>query len=834
MSAVTLSPSSPRLPRVRDDLTIQAISPTEYVIKRRESREYFSVGPQEACLLELLNGKHSFVEIQDAYSKRFGEALSEADLNEFLQAIQPMGLLKSSSKSRSGSKDSPTESATPGKSQSKSTLPRTSEPEPARPKKSSPLNGQSALFFRVPVCDPDAFLGRLVKSISFIWTRGFLILASGVMLIALCVMISSSHLLSAGIPKSPGWNDALLFISVMLACTAFHEIAHGATLKRFGGEVHDSGFLFMFFTPCMYCNVSDAWLIPDKWKRLAVTAAGGFCDLCVWAIAVFVWRVTVIGTSINQVAFLALTICGGRSLLNFNPLLRLDGYYLLSDWLAIPNLRPRAMDYWMSHVRWFLWGAAPPPVLPERRVLLFYGFMCWVFAIGFLDLIVVQFFEYMGGQFGVVGLVLVALLMSFGIRRVFKGFFASEFATMLKSRSGRTATWAIGLLSIAGLLFLVPVKSTTSGDFEVRPGNITQVHISVSGIVDSILVEDGSVVQEGQVIAQLKSPTLESEIVQTQDMLREVEANLRRLKTGARPEELVAATDRVRRLTEWYELGADELQQAKIAHEQDLLIQEHRIREITASLENAKQDIQHSENLYRQGALAGAQLRQQRLEVLQIESRLAQVQAATSASKAVGVKSKEAEISRRAQELADAKSSLELLKAGSRSEDIAAEEARQERVSHDLAFRISQREKLQLIAPTSGIFSAPRLTERVGLAVVQGSLFCTIEKPETSRVEISVSEDEAAHLKPGQPVTLKARAIPFETFEATVEGISPVAQKVATTGQNFLIVHCQIQNPDGRLKSGMTGFGRVTRGWNTIGMMLITKGIRYLRTEFWW
>jgi hypothetical protein len=83
-------------------------------------------------------------------------------------------------------------------------------------------------------------------------------------------------------------------------------------------------------------------------------------------------------------------------------------------------------------------------------------------------------------------------------------------------------------------------------------------------------------------------------------------------------------------------------------------------------------------------------------------------------------------------------------------------------------------------------------------------------------------------------VSLKARAIPFETFEATVEGISPVAQKTAATGQNFVIVHCQIQNPDGRLKSGMTGFGRVTRGWNTIGVMLITKGIRYLRTEFWW
>ena len=291
---------------------------------------------------------------------------------------------------------------------------------------------------------------------------------------------------------------------------------------------------------------------------------------------------------------------------------------------------------------------------------------------------------------------------------------------------------------------------------------------------------------------------------------------------------------RSRRLTEWYELGAEELQQARIAHEQDLLVQDHRIRETVAALENAKQDILQSENLYRLGALAGAQLRQLRLEVLQTESKLAQVQAATNSSKALGVRSKEAEISRRAQELADAKDRLGLLKAGSRPEEIAAEEARRARTEHELAFQKARREKLKLVAPTSGIFSAPRLKERIGLAVLQDALFCTIEKPETSRVEISVSEDEAAHLKPGQPVTLKARAIPFETFEATVEGISPVAQKTVTTGQNSVIVHCQIRNPDGRLKSGMTGFGRVTRGWNTIGVIMITKGIRYLRTEFWW
>lgn len=827
------------LPRVRDGLTIQPISPTEYVVKRADSREYFSIGPQEACLLELLNGQNSVEDIQATFEFHFQSSLSEEDLREFISAVEPLGLFRPTTKAASRAARTESSQTSVGgddyrEAESKDHSRKESlTSEPTTKKKKPQLRDQSLFYYRIPLCDPDIFLSKLVKVIPFVWTRGFLFVAACLMLTALCVTISSSAQLAAGVSDIRGLGDAICFIVVIVVCTSMHETAHGATLKRFGGEVHDSGLMLMFFTPCMYCNVSDAWLLPDKWKRLAITAAGAICDLFVWALAVFIWRLTVPGVLVNKLALFTMAMCGARSLMNFNPLLRLDGYYLLSDWLSIPNLRPRALDYWMGHMRWFLWGASRPPWVPENRILLFYGFVCWAFALTFLNVIFVQFFEYMGGQFGLTGLVLVGLLLSFACRRVFKGLFESELSIMLKTRHGRTTIWAVGILAALALLFFVPVRSTTSGDFEVRPGNIVQVHVPVGGIVEQIFVEDGCVVEEGQTIAELKSSSLESDIIKTEDMVREVEANLRRLKAGARPEELEAAKDRVRRLTEWYELGADELQQARLAHEQELLVQDHRIREITAELEHARQDIEHSENLYRQGALAGAQLRQQRLQVLQIESRLAQTQASMTAAKATGVKSKQAEISRRAQELADAKDRLQILQAGSRPEEIAAEEARLERASHELAFQKSRLEKLKLVAPTSGIFSAPRLKERIGLAVLQDSLFCTIEKPETSRVEIAVSEDEAALLKPGQPVTLKARAIPFETFEATVEGISPVALK-GTTGENSVTVHCQIQNPDGRLKSGMTGFGRVTRGWNTIGMMLLTRGIRYLRTEFWW
>lgn len=819
---------------MREGLTIQAISPTEYVIKRRDNRQYFSVGPQEAMLLEQLIERNSPESIKAAYADRFQDQLSDADLQEFIRAIRPMGLLqpsvsKGGAKKNDDSTLSPVEVASVPESDAE-------EAEPVEEKRTGrfSLRDQNVLFFRVPLCDPDEFLGRFVRRVPFIWTRYFLFFAACVMLAALSVMVSSRSQLALGIPNSSGWGSAALFILVMLVCTSLHEIAHGATLKHFGGEVHDSGLLFMFFTPCMYCNVSDAWLIPDKWKRLAVTAAGGVCDLCVWALAVFVWRVTVVGTLVNQIAFMSLTICGGRSLLNFNPLLRLDGYYLLSDWLSIPNLRPRAKDYWMSHLRWLLWGASRPPWLPRSAPLLLYGFLCWCFAIVFLDLIFLQFFNYMGGQFGSTGLIFVLVLMAFGIRRVFKGLFSSEFRAMLKTRPGRTASWVVGALSAITLLFVVPVKSTINGDFEVRPGSVVQLHIPVGGIVNRVLVEDGAMVEKGQLIAELVSPSLETEILKANDLLREVEASLERLKIGTRPEEIQSAVDRVERLARWHDEGVDELRRAKIAHEQEIVAQEHRIREIEAELENTRQNLTHSERLYQQGALAGAQLRQDRLQLMQVQSKLAQAEAVATGTRALGIQSKETEITKRRQELEEARNILSVLQAGSRPEDIAAEEARHERVLHELSFLNSRKEKLQLRATISGMFSATRLSERVGQVALQDALFGTIEQPETSRVEISVSEDDASHVQSGQPVTLKARAIPFESFEATVEGISTIALKGEKTSEKVVIVHCQIQNPDGRLKSGMTGFGRITRGWNTIGMIMIRKGVRYLRTEFWW
>ena len=196
----------------------------------------------------------------------------------------------------------------------------------------------------------------------------------------------------------------------------------------------------------------------------------------------------------------------------------------------------------------------------------------------------------------------------------------------------------------------------------------------------------------------------------------------------------------------------------------------------------------------------------------------------------------EAELIAREQQLADTHAKLTLLEAGTRHEDVAAEQARRDRLAQELSYLQDRRERLVVRAPADGVVATPRIQEQVGTLAAQGAALCTIEDASQSCIEISVPEEEIVGLQPGQTVYLKARAIPFETFAATVDRIAPSTKQTQDTGKatTTLVVYCRLENADGRLRTGMSGFGRVDRGWNSLGVVLARKALRYLRTEFWW
>ena len=812
------------LPRLHDGVSIRMTGPNAYTVRDELRRTYFQTGEQEAFLLQQLKAASTWQQLAENYSRQFSGELSKEDFAEFEKVLRARRLLKAADLDA-------------GEAASAAAADLLDEAND----ESNSRRG-SILYYRLPLLDPDRFLSFFTKTFPFFWTRGFLVGSIAVMLFSFLVLVNSRHELVATFQSVWQFETVAVTVLAVLLATAIHELGHGATCKRFGGSVHESGLLFMFFMPCMYVNVSDAWFIPERTKRLAITFAGGYCDLCLWALSVLVWRVTQFGTLPNHVAFILMTTCATRSLMNFNPLLRLDGYYLLTDLLDFPNLYSKARNYWMGSLNSWLWGAAKPEAPTKRKwFVLLYGFITWLFAIAFLNVIGLNLIEMAGSEFGLVGLSLSIAMFLYGVRRVFRGFFGSEFVVMVRKRFLRTSFWLAGVGLLVGMSFVFPVKHYAVGDFEVRPASHTEISSPMHSFISNVLVQDGQYVEKGSVLLELHAPELASQISGKHFELEQSRATLAKLEAGARPEEIESLAEKVRLLTDWCELGESELKASQEALDFQLQSLLERAKQVRVQIELAEIVLRKSEELQHKGAVAGAQVMHERAQLAILRSQSSEIQSLHESKAKEGVRIAVAELARRRQQLSEAEALLRLLKLGARDEEIAAERARCERVSGEFEFLKKQKQLLVVESPVSGLVLAPRLREKVGQFAPQGSVLCQSEDPGIPHVEIFVSEDDAALIQPGQAVQLKARSLPFETFTGVVARIAPGAAKPqeAVASQQAVIrqsvvVHCTVEGADNKLKSGMTGFGRVYRGYNKVGSILLAKCYRYIRTEFWW
>ncbi len=215
--------------------------------------------------------------------------------------------------------------------------------------------------------------------------------------------------------------------------TAIHEFAHATTCKRFGGQVREMGFMLIYFQPALYGNVSDAWLFPRRNQRLWVSFAGAYADMIVAALATFAWTVADPQTWLHHVAMLVMLTLGLRTLFNLNPLIKLDGYYMLSDALEIPNLRQRSLAYLGMRLRRLMGIVSeevPRATRRERWIYVIYGILAGAYSCWLLSVIARRFGTFLIGRYHGLGVAL------------FVGFLALLLAAPLKG----LATSALKLL----------------------------------------------------------------------------------------------------------------------------------------------------------------------------------------------------------------------------------------------------------------------------------------------------------------------------------------------------------------------------------------------------
>ncbi len=810
-----------------ETVSIHEVGEDQFAVRDLRTKAYFRVGPQEAFLLKELRGGIAYSQLKDRFLVQFGDALEYSDFKEFLELLAEKRLLKD---------------ARDLVDNSKSQLKRKPSSDDEDDEESVTGRGGSVLYYRLPLVNPNRMLNWFVKAFPIFWTKSFFMVTSIMMLFAFSVMIANAAELVVGFQNAIRWETLLIGIIAIVASTILHELGHGATCKRFGGEVTEAGFLFMFFIPCLYVNVSDAWILRERWKRLAITLAGGYCDLCIWAISVLVWRISETGSFVNYIAMVLLTTCGSRSLMNFNPLIRLDGYYLLSDILEYPNLYKQARQYWIGSLNWLLWGAKKPAAPRMPVFALGYGMVMWCFGLSLLGWVGWRLMGIARLEYGLFGAVFVGCLLYYGVRRVFRGFIGEELLMMITKRTRRLLLMVSLFIACCTACFWIPLEYISTGNFEVRPSSDVDVCSPVHSFIATVCVEDGQLVERDQTIVELHAPDLTAMLAAKDAELSNAKATLAKLEAGPRPEEIRTLENRAALLKDWCNLGATDLESSKKALEFELRSLSEKSNQINLQMELAETVLKKTEELKSKGAVAGSQILVEKSQLEVLKSQLTEVESKRSSVEAEGVNKSVGELAYRKRQLNDAESDLLLLRLGTRKEEIDAAKARVAMLSEELRFLEEQQSKLVVRSSTAGVVSAPRLREKVGQFAPKGMPICRIELVGNPVVELLIPETEAVRIAVGQKVRLKARSLPFETISATVERIAPAAAKPidsanttqSTLTRKSLAVHCSLDGSENRLKSGMTGVGRVSCGKKNLAEVSLTRFYQYIRTEFWW
>src|SRR6185503_8894683 len=293
-----------------------------FVFKDPASERFFRFGETEHFITEQLDGETPVETVRQRVEERFGATLSVEALQQFIERLRGLGLV------------------TDG----------TAEPrlQPARRRRR--IAGD-LFYLRFKAFDPDRLFDRMEPAVRFLFTPSFLAISAALIFCAVGVTIGHWRDMTRELAALFRFESLALAWGICFVVIILHEFAHGLTCKHFGGKVREIGFLLIYFQPAFYCNVSDAWLFPKKAHRLWVTFAGAYFETFLWALATLFWRLTEPDTTLNYLAMVVAATSALKSFFNLNPLIKLDGYYLLSDWLVLPNLRRKAFTWLRGRVK---------------------------------------------------------------------------------------------------------------------------------------------------------------------------------------------------------------------------------------------------------------------------------------------------------------------------------------------------------------------------------------------------------------------------------------------------------------------------------------------------
>lgn len=524
---------------LRSDLQIvpaPAGSRTEWVIKDPIRLSYFQAPAEELAFLRLLDGRRSLDQAQQELQQQFpGACFAPANLRQFLASAIQGGLLRSTQAGFG------------------SWLHATHLRRRARGVRQKMM---SLLVHRFRGIDPT-FLLRAIHPWTGWMFRRDVMLALTVFTVSIALLVLSRmrelQMELPGVLVSLMTIDNLpLLLVAVVVVKVLHELGHALTCHHFGGECHELGILLVGIMPLFYCDVSDTWTQQDRWKRMLVAAAGIFVELFLAALFGLLWMLSIPGM-LHAFFLNAMMVCSINTLLiNGNPLLRYDGYYVLCDLLRIPNLGSVSRSVFAGGFCRLVLGVPNPTAGDFGRwksvALGLWGLATVMYRLVVITLVLLGIHHLLKSA----GLEAVTpvLAASAGGGQLAALFFSVRGAWVSSEDRSRFVGGLVVAVVLSAVILLVPLPHQVSAPFVVTPGLASTVYVQVGGYVTP-LVAPGTDVPAGTVLARLENPELQLEVARAEGDLRLQETRMRwltsqRVPGSASGKAIPAAEDAVR------------------------------------------------------------------------------------------------------------------------------------------------------------------------------------------------------------------------------------------------------------------------------------------------
>jgi putative peptide zinc metalloprotease protein len=469
-------------PRVDPDLIIREdVTDGEPIVSvyQRSTANLLRLKPTQWQLARLFDGVRSYEEIAAAFQTETGIPLSPEEVRTFAENMDEGGFWYQNPQEKNIAMN-----------------------EKLAAQRSRRASGSSLNVAHISFSawDPDRYLTRLDEKVGkYVYNRWMVLAAVLLFLFEAVVFAAKWSVFGPDIPvyydfAKKTFSDIVEFWLLLFAIGFVHESAHGLTCKHYGGEVHNMGLMFLYFTPCFFVDVTESWISASRLQRMATIIAGIWVEMILCGAATIVWTNTQPGEWAHDFCYKLILLTGlAVVVINLNPLIKLDGYYFFAEWVRVPDLKERSTTFLIGWVQRHIFRL-PVDVHEVSRYLLLLFFVRFSYNVLF----------HWFAELAVIPAALLGFVIFRSRLRSLRSF-ARDFYRTNASAFRLTPSRAALAVALLALLFVPIVRERENAYFVIEPRETHQVHAGVPGKVVAVYVKEGDPVRSGQVMARLQS-----------------------------------------------------------------------------------------------------------------------------------------------------------------------------------------------------------------------------------------------------------------------------------------------------------------------------------------